>query len=118
MNTIYLDPNGNAWDLTLDAGRNIAVAAPPYALAQDAASAIRTFQGEVWFDTLLGIPYWEQVLGHNPPLELMKQLFIAAALTVPNVVDAVVYITSVQGRTVSGQVQITDTAGTLSIASF
>ena len=39
--TLLLDPD--TWDLTVDNNGNIAVAAPPYAVAQDVASAIRTF---------------------------------------------------------------------------
>jgi hypothetical protein len=35
----------------LDAEGNIAVASEPYSLAQDAASAIKTFAGEVFWDT-------------------------------------------------------------------
>ncbi len=46
-----------AWDLTVDTTGNIAVASNPYSMAQDAASAIRTFQGEVYYDTTLGIPF-------------------------------------------------------------
>ena len=40
---------------------NIAVADEPYALAQDAASAIRTFIGECYYDTTKGLPYFEKV---------------------------------------------------------
>jgi hypothetical protein len=53
-----------AWDLVLDASGNIAVASAPYAIAQDAASAIRLFAGEHWYDTAQGIPCFSQVLGH------------------------------------------------------
>ena len=52
--TLLLTPQ--TWDLTVDASNNIAVAAEPYALAQDAASAIRLFQGEDYYDTTRGIP--------------------------------------------------------------
>lgn len=116
MNTLLLDRT--TWDLCLDAYGNIAMAAPPYALAQDAASAIRTFQGEVYYDTTLGIPYFDQILGQFPSLQLMKAQFVAAAMTVPGVVSAVCYIDSIAGRTVTGQVQVTDSTGTVSAASF
>lgn len=115
MQTVYLDPG--AWDLALDSAGNIAAAGEPYRLAQDAASAIRTFEGEVFYDTTQGVPYWAEILGHNPPIELMKAKFTDAALTVPGVVAARVFLTSV-GRTVSGQVQVTDATGTVSAAGF
>lgn len=116
MKTILL--NSETWDLTLDTSGNIAVAQTPYALAQDAASAIKLFQGELYYDTTKGIPYWSEILGYSPPVPLMKAYFVAAAKTVPGVVEAVCYISSITDRTVSGQVQVTDTAGNISAASF
>lgn len=116
MNTLYLNPN--TWDLTLDSSGNIAMATEPYSLAQDAASAIRTFQGEVYYDTTLGVPYWQQILGKQPPLTLIKTDFVAAALTVPGVTAARVFIASVTDRCVSGQVQVSDAAGNTTAASF
>jgi hypothetical protein len=115
-NTLYLDPT--SWDLTLDAAGNIAVASEPYSLAQDAASAIRTFLGEVYYDTTQGIPYFQQILGHYPPLEYMKAQFVAQALTVPGVVSAVVFLSAVTERAITGQVQITDASGTVTAANF
>ena len=116
MNTLYLVPE--TWDLTLDSSANIALAAPPWQLAQDAASAIKTFQGEVWYDTQLGIPYFQDVLGEFPPLELLKALFVDAALTVPGVVAAQAFIASFQGRQIRGQVQVTDVNGVITPIGF
>ncbi len=39
------------WDLAVDNVRHIAVASDPYSQAQDAASSIKTFAGEVYYDT-------------------------------------------------------------------
>ena len=116
MDTILLDTV--AWDLVVDADGNIAVASNPYSLAQDAASAIRLFQGELWFDTTLGVPYFQDILGKTPPLSLIKAKFVEAAKTVPGVVEAVCFITGITDRRLTGQVQITDTFGVISAASF
>jgi hypothetical protein len=116
MRTLLLDVN--TWDLCLDARGNLAVAEDPYALAQDVASALRLFRGEAWFDTARGVPYFAQVLGKNPPLALMKKLFETAALSVPGVVEAVCFITGIKDRRVTGQVQVTDTAGRLQLVSI
>lgn len=116
MQTLLLDRL--TWDLVLDARGNIAVASDPYSLAQDAASAIRLFQGELWYDTIPGVPYWQSILGKSPPLALLKARFVTAALTVPGVVAAKCFISSVSGRTVTGQVQITDENGQTSTAAF
>jgi hypothetical protein len=115
MDTLYLDPS--AWDLALDASGNIAVASAPYALAQDAASAIQTFQGECWYDTTIGVPYNTDILGKRPPVELMKAQFVAAAMTVPGVVSATVSL-NLSDRSLTGTVTITDTTGATATATF
>ena len=116
MNTLYLDPS--SWDLALDSSGNIAMATNPYALAQDAASALRTFIGECYYDTSIGIPYFTQILGEMPPLPLVKAQFIAAVLSVPDVVSAKVFITGIVNRQLQGQVQLTDSTGTITDAGF
>lgn len=110
--TLLLDTG--AWDLVLDANGNIAVASEPYALAQDAASAIKTFLGECWWDTTIGVPYITQILGKNIPLTLLRQMLVNAALTVPDVVSAQVFISSLTDRILSGQVQVVSTTGQVS----
>jgi hypothetical protein len=106
MNTLLLDQT--AWDLVLDANGNIAMASAPYALAQDVASAVRTFLGEVWYDTSEGIPYWTKVLGKLPPASLLIEMINQVALTVPGVVTVQTFITSFSGRTISGNIQFVD----------
>ena len=114
--TLFLNPT--SWDLDIDASGNIAMANEPYALAQDAASAIRTFQGECWYDSTVGVPYWALILAKQPPLSLIKAQFVAAALTVPNVATAVCYISTIANRNLVGQVQITDVNGNVSAATI
>ena len=122
MNTLLLTPHipggDPGWDLTIDVNGNIAMTTGGYALAQDAASTIRTFQGEVYYDTSQGIPYWQQILGHSPTVPLMKAYFVAAALTVPDVVSAVCYIAAIVNRLVTGQVQVRDAAGQIFASTF
>jgi hypothetical protein len=116
MQTLLLDTV--TWDLAVDTAGNIAVASDPYSQAQDAASAIRTFAGEVYYDTTLGIPYFSQILGYAPPVGLMKAYFQSEALRVPGVVKAQAFITSWSNREVGGQVQIQNDAGQVSAAGF
>jgi hypothetical protein len=116
MRTLLLDPG--SWDLVTTVSGDIAVAGDPYSQAQDAASAIKLFQGELYYDTTKGVPYWQTILGKLPPFSLMKAKFIAAALTVPGVAVARVFLSSFVGRTVGGQVQVADSAGKLTPASF
>lgn len=110
MNTLLLDVS--LWDLTLDANGNIAVAAEPYALAQDVASACRTVLGEVYYDTTLGVDYFGEIFGLTPPAAIFQEQFVAAALTVPDVVAAtcVIEAYSAGSRTATGQVVFTDSS--------
>lgn len=101
--TLLLDTEN--WDLTLDASGNIALASEPYAQLQDVASECRVFAGECWYDTTRGVPYFESVLGELAPVPVIKEQLAAAAKLVPGVTEATVYITSLSGRAISGQVQ-------------
>lgn len=117
MKTLLLDLQ--TWDLLVDVQGNIALASEPYSLAQDAASAIRLFQGECFYNTSTGVPYWAKILGASPPpIALMKAQFVTAAKTVPGVVAAQCFISSVSDRKVSGQVQVTDKAGVITASAF
>ncbi len=117
MNTLLLDVS--AWDLCLNANGDIAVATQPYSLAQDAASAIKTFLGEVYLDTTVGVPWLQQIFGKSPPLALVKSALIDAAETVPDVAQAQVFFTSLTNRALSGQVQVVSaSSGQTSATTF
>ena len=109
MSTFLLDLI--TWDLVLDTAGNIAVADDPYATAQDVASALRLFQGELWYDSTQGVPYLQRILGKLPPVGFLKAQFEAAAMTVPGVAGATAFITGFNNRTLTGQVQVTMTLG-------
>lgn len=115
-NILLLDQT--QWDLVIDSAGNIAMATPEYALAQDVASAVRLFLGELWYATEKGIPYWEDILGHLPPASLLTGHMEKAALTVPGVVSAQVIITEFEGREVRGQVQFIDEKGAANGVTF
>lgn len=99
-------------DSCLDANGNIAVASAPYAIAQDVATQCSTFSGECWYDSTLGVPWWQQILGKRPPASLIASLFEAQALLVPDVETATVTIGGLNAkRGAIGQMLITDTDG-------
>jgi hypothetical protein len=116
MQTLLLSVDN--WDLTLDASGNIATASEPYALAQDVASACKVFAGELWYDTTQGIPYLENILGQSPPLQYIKSQLEDAALTVPGVVSALCVLAGLNGRLLSGQIQIIDITGATTNVQF
>lgn len=117
LSTLLLDVG--AWDLCLDAGGDIAVASPPYALAQDVATEQRTILGECWYDKTRGIPYFSKVLGQAPNPALLKAWLQNAAMRVPGVVGATTYITGLsESRTLNGQTQIKSTSGETTSVGF
>ena len=106
------------WDLCMDSSRNIAMVSPPYSLAQDVASAVRLFLGELWYDQTQGIPYWTKILGKLPPTALLIQYIVQQALTVSGVVSAQCLINSFNDRAVSGQIIFTDESGQSTTVQF
>lgn len=116
MNTALLD--NTSWDLLTDSAGNIAMARPPYAYAQDVASAIKLFFGELWYNARAGIPYFAEILGHSPPLVVFQEYMVAAALTVPGVVSATCVISSIDDRKVTGQVTFTDESGASGVVTI
>lgn len=116
MDTLLLDVD--QWDLVLDSSGNIAVASQPYSIAQDVASAVRLFRGELYYgDPNRGVPYFRDILGHEPSGTLIRHEIEQAALTVPNVVDATCLVQE-SGRYLTGQIQVTDTQGTTTVVNL
>lgn len=114
--TLLLDQN--AWDLVIDSAGNIAKADPPYALAQDVASAVRLFLGELWYAPPKGIPYFSDVLGQTPPTSLVTGYIERAALSVPGVVSAQCALTIASSREIVGQVRFIDETGATNAVNF
>ncbi len=107
--TLLLDRT--SWDWGLDASGNLALATEPYSQVQDVASACRLFAGEAYYQTNLGIPFFQSILGQYQPTQVLKASLEAAALGVPGVTSAVVFLAAVSGRALSGQVQIMTASG-------
>lgn len=105
--TLPLSQTG--WDLVLDAAGNLSLTDPDASIAQDVASAIRTFAGECWYDTTLGMPYFQSILGQTPPASLVTAKVQQAALSVPDVASASVVSLSLTNRVLSGTVTVTST---------
>jgi hypothetical protein len=116
QNTLLLDQS--AWDLVLDVNGNIALAGTPYSYAQDVASAVRTFLGECWYNTNLGLPYWQKILGELPPLGYIQQQIGVESLTIPNIISAEATIVAFTDRDIQGVILITDADSNPAIVAF
>lgn len=105
--------NTGSWDIELDSNGNLALTDEDYSIAQDVASAIRTFLGECWYDVTLGLPYFGTILGQRPPSSLLISLVTEAALTVATVTSVtVVRLLLTQDRVLSGSVIVVSTSST------
>lgn len=113
MDTLKLDVE--TWDLTVE-GDSIALATSHYAIAQDVASACRTFRGELWYSVDFGMPYLQSsptdignILGKLPSIEFVRSQLIAVGRTVPQVQDIKCFLTgpNTAQRLLGGQLQIT-----------
>lgn len=116
--TLLLDRT--LWDLVADAYGNIAVAAYPYAMAQNVACAIRLFRGELWYDTTKGVPYFQEILRRPIPVGVVKSALTSAALAVPDVVTAQAFLTRLGNpgsRRIGGQVRVSDSNGLTIVAA-
>lgn len=110
--TLYLRPE--TWDLTVDASGNIALASLPYSAAQTVANACRLWKGEAPYNNDRGMPYETDILGKQPPPQLLALWFETEAATVPNVQSANAVIQSDRNiRQITGQIQCTLTDGTI-----
>ena len=89
----------------------MAVARAPYATVQDVASACRLFYDELYYGPVTGVRYFERVLGRFAPNTFLKAQLVEAALSVPGVLTAKVYLADVTARGLTGQVQITTADG-------
>lgn len=102
-----------AWDLCLDARGNWALAADPYAVVQNVATACRLVQGEAYYDTTRGVPYFPDIFGGPYAPQLIKSDMEAMAGMVAGVEEATCYLSALTDRSLSGQVQVQTAYGPL-----
>ena len=117
MTSILLDRT--TWDLVLDANHNLAVCTDTYQVLQDVATAIRTWYGEAWYDTSLGVPYDDGIFDGTTPLPILKSNAERVALTVPNVAQAqCLFVLPTKSREIRGAIAITLTSGETASVNF
>lgn len=82
--------NLESWDLELDPYGDLSLIDEVSSIAQDVASAIRTFQGECRYNQALGMPYFQSILWQYPPGALVVAAIQQQALTIPLVTGCAV----------------------------
>lgn len=109
----------DTWDLCLNIQGDIAMGSAPYSIAQDVASSVRVFLGDLWYDQAAGIPYLTRVLGQVPDMPFLRSQVEQAALLVEGVVTArCLLVELTKERVLRGQVQFIDTDGTSRNVTF
>lgn len=129
MNSLQLDLVNNndgtySWDLNITNG-SLTVVTDNTALAQNVATALGTFQGELWYDNTYGMPYIDGTMpgqASNPQnqgifgrgqiaFSFLKAKISALARSVSGIASAIVYLSGSNNRTITGQVQLTASNG-------
>jgi hypothetical protein len=111
MKTLYLT---NQWDLTLDEFGNIATKEGNNQIAQDVASSVRVFKGEMLFDKERGISYNEP----DKERETLSFDLTREAKRINGVVDALAVMNSLEQRELNTTVYIeTDNGEVLNVSN-
>lgn len=120
VDTLALDTS--LWDLDVDPKGNLRTVGdatpdsdqtgPGMRLAQDVATRVQAWRGEVFFDTTQGIDY-PAYFGGPPNLSLLQSVFNTEALKVPGCATALAQFTFKAGgrRVVGGVLNVSDIAG-------
>ena len=107
--------NDTTWDLYLDLSGNFATISDANQIAQDVASAIRTFLGECWYDTSQGMPYFQSIFGKTPSASFFKAQIKRVALSVPTVTAVTTVALRLVNRQLTGQVLVSTSTSTTPI---
>lgn len=106
--SLYLNPAN--WDLAIDYKGNIATASESYAVAQNVACAVKTFSGECWYNTTLGIPYFADLFDPKTLLSMIAAYLEDAANSVQSVKASKANI-ELHGRQLTGTICVTTKDG-------
>lgn len=125
MDTLLLDTP--TWDLTTDSSGSLAttgdadrnaVQGGALRLAQDVATRVSSWRGEVYYDTTQGIPY-DAILGQYPNLVVLQQTYSEEALKVPGCATALAQLSfDRSGRALGGTISVADVTGNLSTVTL
>lgn len=118
MKSLLLDRS--TWDFCLDAEGNIATCSEPYSVLQDVATALRTWAGECWYDTTLGLPFISDIFNGPDQIAMLKASSENTASSVAGVASAqcVVLGPNSRTRTVGGVILVTFANGETQSVNF
>lgn len=108
-------------DIVLENG-DLALIEDSDAVAQHIRQRLKTFYGEWFLDTSVGVPYYQDILRKNPNPDVVEQLLRNEILGTPGVIELMKFEmdfqngartldVSFEARTVDGPVTFTETLG-------
>ena len=65
---------------------NLALSSGIDDIAQDVQTRLKTFLGEWYLDTRIGVPYYSRILGQKPQIGLIKGVFRDTIMTTPGII--------------------------------
>ncbi len=99
------------WDLTFPAGStDLTLVSGVDAIRQHLSQRLKTFMGEWFLDTRIGVPYFQQVLVKNPDPVVLDSVFKAVIVNTPGILELTDFALQVDRST--RQLKLTFTAAT------
>lgn len=108
FDTIGIDKDGN---FLLDLAGNFVLLSGIEQVAQDSWLAAQCFVGDIYFELPTGIPYFEDILGGNPPDSLIAHDNIKTISDVAGVDDVSVTNILRQNRIIKPTISVLDFEG-------
>jgi hypothetical protein len=95
---LALDDDG---DLYLDENGDLAGVSGVDGIASDLRSRLQTFLGEYTWNTAIGLPWLQEILGERPPRSRIEELVRTEALKTPGVISIDDFTATGSGRTLA-----------------
>lgn len=109
MGSLFIDET--TWDICADENRNLAIVQGPKALIQRVACELKHFEGEGWYDSRQGLPYFISVLGVETTSPLVVSL-IENHVTRINTIGSVIALLQItKDRRLTGDIRVTTQSG-------
>ena len=119
LTTVVDALNPVAWDLTLDATGNLLFVTDELEeLRQRLTHRLRSFRGEWFLDTRLGVPYFEDILVKNPRRELVTSILREVILKTDGVASIKTFTLDIDNATRAATVRADVVASNGRVLSF
>ncbi len=88
----------DSWDIDVS-GTDLVLTSGREAIAQHIAQRLKTFTGEWFMDTRLGIPYFQQVFKKQPNMTVLDTIFKSEIVNTPGVLELTAFYIGIDRKT-------------------